>query len=92
MLKKYTFIASALLCAQITTASSQNPEITEVVSVATRAETAVSDIIGSVALLDEGTLNLVSHSHIQESLSRLAGVNLHRGNGRNTYLQCALLC
>lgn len=82
MLKKYTFIASALLCAQITTASSQNPEITEVVSVATRAETAVSDIIGSVALLDEGTLNLVSHSHIQESLSRLAGVNLHRGNGQ----------
>jgi len=82
MLKKYTFIASALLCAQITTASSQNPEITEVVSVATRAETAVSDIIGSVALLDERTLNLVSHSHIQESLSRLAGVNLHRGNGQ----------
>ena len=56
--------------------------IDEIVTVATRAEADLAEVIGSVSLVDEETLQTVSHAHIQQTLSRVPGVNLHRGNGQ----------
>jgi outer membrane receptor protein involved in Fe transport len=33
-------------------------------------------------VVDTEALKLVSHAHVQQALSRVAGVNLHRGNGQ----------
>ena len=56
--------------------------IDEIVTVATRAEADLQQVIGSVSVVDEEALELVSHAHVQQALSRVAGVNLHRGNGQ----------
>ena len=56
--------------------------IDEIVTVATRAEADLAEVIGSVSVVDQETLKTVSHAHIQQALSRVAGVNLHRGNGQ----------
>ena len=56
--------------------------IDEIVTVATRAEADLAQVIGTVAVVDEETLKAVSHAHVQQALSRVAGVNLHRGNGQ----------
>jgi iron complex outermembrane receptor protein len=62
--------------------SASMADIEEIVTVAARAETPLSDVIGSISVVDETALALVSHAHIQQALSRVAGVNLHRGNGQ----------
>ena len=56
--------------------------IDEIVTVATRAEADLAQVIGSVSVVDDKALKLVSHAHVQQALSRVAGVNLHRGNGQ----------
>ena len=56
--------------------------IDEIVTVATRAEADLADVIGSISVVDQDALKLVSHAHVQQALSRVAGVNLHRGNGQ----------
>ena len=56
--------------------------IEEVVTVANRTESNQSQLLASVAVTNNEDLQLISHSHIQESVSRLAGVNLNRGNGQ----------
>ncbi|MGB2466448.1 MAG: hypothetical protein ACPH96_07225, partial [Porticoccaceae bacterium] len=48
--------------------------IDEIVTVATRAEADLAEVIGSVSLVDEETLQTVSHAHIQQTLSRVPGV------------------
>ena len=56
--------------------------IDEIVTVATRTEANLAEVIGTVSVVDTDTLKLVSHAHVQQALSRVAGVNLHRGNGQ----------
>ncbi|SDK19165.1 TonB-dependent receptor [Microbulbifer yueqingensis] len=41
-----------------------------------------SDYSGSLAVLGGDALGLVNHSHIQQSLARVPGANLSRGNGQ----------
>ena len=78
MLNKGTYLAFGLVLVANTTLAN----IDEIVTVATRAEAELSEVIGTVSVLDESTLTLVSHAHVQQALSRIAGVNLHRGNGQ----------
>ena len=56
--------------------------VEEIVTVATRTEAKLAEVVGSVSLVDSDALKLVSHAHVQQALSRVAGVNLHRGNGQ----------
>ena len=56
--------------------------IDEVVTVATRIDASPDQFIGTVSVLDNDELKSVSHAHVQQALSRVAGVNLHRGNGQ----------
>ena len=56
--------------------------IEQVVTVGTRVPASSMSINGSVASLHDDELNLVGHTHIQESLNRLAGININRGNGQ----------
>lgn len=56
--------------------------VEEIVTVATRTEANLAEVIGSVSVVDSNALLLVSHAHVQQALSRVAGVNLHRGNGQ----------
>ena len=77
---KQVSMSIALSVAVVSTAAKAN--LDEVVTIATRSEAKVADVIGSVAVIDEQTLALVSHAHVQQALSRVAGINLHRGNGQ----------
>ena len=56
--------------------------IEQVVTVGTRVPVSSMLINGSVASLHDDELSLVGHTHIQESLNRLAGININRGNGQ----------
>ena len=78
MFYKGTYLALGLALVANTTLAN----IDEIVTVATRAEADLTEVIGTVSVLDESTLALVSHAHVQQALSRVAGVNLHRGNGQ----------
>ncbi|MGY8850318.1 MAG: hypothetical protein ACKVKX_06320, partial [Pseudomonadales bacterium] len=69
-------ISTALFTGAVTAA------VEEVVTVATRTEANLAEVIGSVSVVDSEVLKLVSHAHVQQALSRVAGVNLHRGNGQ----------
>ena len=57
-------------------------DISEIVTIANRTESEQSQLLVSTAVVDKNNLQLLSHSHIQESVARLAGVNLNRGNGQ----------
>ena len=69
-------ISTALFTVAVTAA------VEEIVTVATRTEANLAEVIGSVSVVDGEALKLVSHAHVQQALSRVAGVNLHRGNGQ----------
>ena len=69
-------ISTALFTGAVTAA------VEEIVTVATRTEANLAEVIGSVSVVDGDALKLVSHAHVQQALSRVAGVNLHRGNGQ----------
>lgn len=56
--------------------------IDETVVTANRSQQAITDYVGNIAALDRETLALSAHSHVQESLNRMAGVNFHRNNGQ----------
>jgi outer membrane receptor protein involved in Fe transport len=78
MFYKGTYLALGLALVANTTLAN----IDEIITVATRAEANLTEVIGTVSVLDESALKLVSHAHVQQALSRVAGVNLHRGNGQ----------
>ena len=54
----------------------------QVLTVATRTEILAEDGPGAVSVLGSQELEFISHVHIQQSLIRVPGVNLHRGNGQ----------
>ncbi len=49
---------------------------------ATRSEIKASSVAASLSALHGASLEFAGHNHIQESLLRIPGVNLHRGNGQ----------
>lgn len=78
----------ALLWLLSQSASAGNPGphignvIDELIVTATREEQALGSHGGNLATLDQDTLALTAHTHIQESLNRIAGVNFHRNSGQ----------
>ena len=73
---------SCLLFGLVLVTNTTLANINEIVTVATRAEADLAEVIGTVSVVDESVLSLVSHAHVQQALVRVAGVNLHRGNGQ----------
>ena len=57
----------------------------EVISTTRRAES-LGDINASVAVVSEEDLRRVSHTHYQEALARLPGVNISRNNGQESFI------
>ncbi|NHN39774.1 TonB-dependent receptor [Pseudomaricurvus alcaniphilus] len=60
----------------------QHQGLEQVVTSATRLQSDPLDYIGSISALSEEALALVSHTHVQESLLRVPGVNMNRGEGQ----------
>ncbi len=59
------------------------PALLETVLVtATREPLDTERFIGNSAILTANALKLVAHTHVQESLARVAGVNIARGDGQ----------
>ena len=56
--------------------------VENIVTIATRQEQDVNDLVGSISVLSEEQLKLTSSTHIQEALSQVVGVNLSRLNGQ----------
>ena len=53
-----------------------------IVSIASRSEQAVDELPVTISVISQDDLNRINHTHIQETLNRIPGVNFHRGNGQ----------
>lgn len=73
-----------LLALALTTAPSLSSAnlLEEVVVTATRSEQTLKDVASNTAFVREDDLALISHTHISESLARVAGAWISRGNGQ----------
>lgn len=57
-------------------------QLDEVIITATRVAEPAANLVGNRAILDSAALTMTAHVHIQEALSRLPGVSMHRNNGQ----------
>ncbi len=77
--------ATALIFHTAGAQQSGAPAVEEiVVTSTTRRAESLGDINASVAVLSEEELRQIAHSHYQESLNRLPGVNISRNNGQES--------
>ncbi|MCX4186623.1 TonB-dependent receptor, partial [Methylophaga sp. OBS4] len=53
----------------------------ELVVTGTRSETSLRDLAGNTGKVSEEEIDLINADHIEESLARVSGVNIQRGNG-----------
>ena len=83
--KKSLSSISAILFISPIFAQQQNNESDNIERITTTSSRFVTDALkhpGSLEWLDESELNRINPAHIQQALVRIAGVNLHRGNGQ----------
>lgn len=57
-------------------------ELDEIVVTATKSEQSLRETVSSIGIVDFDTLRRISHTHINESLQRIPGVWISRGNGQ----------
>ncbi|WP_034475087.1 TonB-dependent receptor family protein [Aestuariibacter salexigens] len=60
----------------------KDADIERITTTATRVASDVFSLPVSVSIVSESQLNQLSSTHIQETLSTIAGANFHRGNGQ----------
>lgn len=58
-----------------------NINLDEMVVTGTRSETSLLDLAGNTGKISSEDIDLLNADHIQESLARIPGVNIQRGNG-----------
>lgn len=58
--------------------------IDTVIVTGTREKQALENVLGNVAVLGQESLQIVGHTHIQEGLIRVPGVNYARGSGQES--------
>ncbi|MGB1158001.1 MAG: TonB-dependent receptor [Porticoccaceae bacterium] len=80
--KMGNFLKLIVLLAAFSGVPLATAEVSEIVTIASRQNTERAEVLASTAVVDQDDLELLSHAHIQQPLSRLAGVNLNRGNGQ----------
>lgn len=66
-------------------AESERVEEIQVVS-ASRQPQSLSNTNAAISILDDDELLLIAHTHYQESLNRLPGVNVHRNSGQESLI------
>ena len=63
----------------------QIPDVIDSILVTgTREDQLLSDLTGNAAVINSEVLQMVGHTHIQESLLRVPGANFARGNGQES--------
>ena len=74
----FVLLLSGLLPGQYVGAT----DLDEVVVTATKSEQTLRETVSSVGVIDDKTLRLISHTHINEAMQRVPGVWISRGNGQ----------
>ena len=74
-------IALASVSASTTVFAETDLDLGEVVVTGTRSETSIMDLAGNTGTVSAEEIDLLNSDHISESLLRIPGVNLQRGNG-----------
>ncbi len=81
-LRKLPFlIALASLSATTIVSAETNLNLDELVVTGTRSETSLMDLAGNTGKVYEEEIDLLNADHIEETLLRIPGMNLQRGNG-----------
>ncbi|MBT5718763.1 MAG: TonB-dependent receptor, partial [Gammaproteobacteria bacterium] len=77
--------ATALAAAPAALAQNGLQAIEEIQVTSTlRKSAGLADVNAAVSVLGEQELDLINHTHLQESLNRLPGVSIHRNNGQES--------
>ena len=74
------------LAALSSLSASAAENLEEMVVTATRQPSAQQALLGNTGVVDEEALKRVAHTHISESIGRVAGAHVHRGNGQESLL------
>lgn len=72
---------SAMAGGQAAVAEENNIDLDELVVTGTRSETSLRELAGNTGKVSEQEIDLINADHIEESLARVSGVNIQRGNG-----------
>lgn len=75
-----TAIAAAPALAQNSQQAIEEIQVTSTL----RKSAGLADVNAAVSVLGQQELNLINHTHLQESLNRLPGVSIHRNNGQES--------
>ena len=81
MRKLSLFIALASASASTVILAETNLNLDELVVTGTRSETSLMDLAGNTGKVHQEDIDLLNADHIEETLLRIPGVNLQRGNG-----------
>ena len=81
MLRLPIFIAFVCLLPPLSVAAAENT-LDEIIVTATKSARKVREVGFTTAILDAETLERIRHTHINETLHRVAGVWISRGNGQ----------
>jgi iron complex outermembrane receptor protein len=76
-------ILGAAICAAQTNNGAVPIDEMRVISVSRQSQS-LPDTQASISIIDAQELRLVAHTHYQESLNRLPGVNVHRNSGQES--------
>ncbi|NQV69517.1 MAG: TonB-dependent receptor [Pseudohongiella sp.] len=82
----FTSIAAATAFAAVPALGQNRQQAIEEIQVTSnsRKSEGLADVNASVSVLGEAELDLIGHTHFQEALNRLPGVNINRGNGQES--------
>ncbi|MGL6161765.1 TonB-dependent receptor [Microbulbifer sp.] len=81
-MRKGALVAGLLLLFSGSSLTAAENRLETVTVTGTRYEQPLRDHAGSLSLLSDSSLELVSHTHIQQSLVRIPGADFARGNGQ----------
>lgn len=74
-------VTAALLSSGHVIAEESSVALDELVVTGTRSETALRELAGNTGKVSEEEIDLINADHIEESLARVSGVHIQRGNG-----------
>ncbi len=78
----FQYLLPAVLSGALPSAAAVIENQEEMVVTATRLPVTQTRLIGNTGVVDSDALKLVAHTHISESVARVAGAHINRGNGQ----------
>jgi iron complex outermembrane receptor protein len=79
--KMALMVALSLASSSQVMAAEEAATLDDLVVTGTRSETAMRQLAGNTGKVSEEEIDLINADHIEESLARVSGVNIQRGNG-----------